>query len=49
MLPICDGLQLHIPCMQHKDNVALLSTKSCEITLSNFGGMRMTTLGFFNQ
>ena len=19
MLPICDGLQLHIPCMQHKD------------------------------
>ena len=19
MLPICDGLQLHVPCMQHKD------------------------------
>ena len=26
--------------------VAALWTKSCEITLSNFGGMRMTTLGF---
>ena len=45
----CNDLQIHVAGMHHIGFVAVVSGKSCEITLYNLGGIRMTTSGIFNQ